>query len=53
MSTMKRISFEELKAMPPLSEEEKKQRYVEFYDMCDVYKSETIPESEVGHLYHF
>ncbi|CBK25476.2 uncharacterized protein [Blastocystis hominis] len=29
-----------------LSEEEKKQRYVEFYDMCDVYKSETIPESE-------
>ena len=30
-----------------LSDAEKKERYVEFYDMCDIYKSEEIPESEV------
>lgn len=31
-----------------LSDAEKQERYVEFYDMCDIYKSETIPEYEVS-----
>lgn len=30
-----------------LSEAEKKKRYVDYYDMCDVYKNEKIPDEEV------
>ena len=30
-----------------LTDSEKNARYVDYYDMCDVYKSEKIPECEV------
>ena len=31
-----------------LSESDKNARYVDYYDMCDVYKKEVIPASEVA-----
>ena len=35
-----------------LSESDKNARYVDYYDMCDVYKKEVIPASEVVVHWH-
>lgn len=34
-----------------LSDSDCKKRYVEYYDMCDVYKNEKIPDNEVFFFY--
>lgn len=55
MSTMKRITFEELKAMPPLSEEEKKTiknaRPLESEDCPFMTKEELKNFHRVGSIY--